>query len=1736
MKRKFKSGISLIAVLMFMLAATTASIVVYKWIGSENFASGARLKHSEAYQAAESGVEATQAWLSNKGADVGALVTAYFRDQQRRPIKLTDQTNNVLSMVRPVSDISKQNFDVYLVGVDVGVESPTNTSYRKLKFLSVGRGRDDSEVKLSVIFDVAGLYQTKVPTGKKKGEPPELPLLFASMGEDVHFNAMAYMKNAIINGNFPTASRLPETEKDLVITGDFAVTTGNYKVKVGEVLCIGGQFAPIKDIPVDDINAPAAYFGSTVNLHGRFGDVYCDGEMSVGVAGDGTSNLLAISNSLSLNGNLRFMNGTITVGGDLAMGDNSKIFVSTGPNNSGTHVKKLTVGGNVWMRAEPFVLNETNERQYLKNDNNDKKYFEFGTSAASRFNIANSQNVGEDGEWIKHTQGEIVFRSKGTPGLSVKPNANSSDTVKTHCDSYWDDAEGGCAAKGLEKAVKDPLITATMSTFESHAGGNPKVTYNSAYGGGNSERNCDVVVWSSSSDNEMYRAIEQLNKCFEQARTNKTLYGYGEENGVYKEGFLVVKTTGCPGANPKWTGEVLKGRFVLLQQDYCANYRPALTGKFDGDKESMVLLYFNSQGVGKIQSGDCQGIDKTRFNYFIYSKGDINEIDSQFSGDCPIIGNIFLSDCAEITKWNVTGGTTKETAFLRPNDDLLSSLVSAGVICESGDGQSCANGDIEPTPTPPGGNQDAYTKEDQWLAVSSRLKVSIASKSISRETIAEAGNLAVDPYVLVMPRVVRLRTDDLNSQNPLRRFYTFMYLNNAAIPNQEPEHSCTQLNGNSTLHEDGTQLPDDAFFKCTFDNNNISDFYVAVKGLYDGATIRLSGNPEPIKGNECRSVKVMVTENMDDFFVELDASGVGPGWRIASHQLDPLCNDGAQLITPPPWTINCTSDFTGGDVAVFTVCSDNPAEDIFFDFELLSSNGVNIVEPRSSRISRDIPTIEINRIPYSTGYNNIIPCPETDRGDWITLSCGNTTVTGSVLLGWTCELKANLTASYTITTPLPSACELPPEEMLTLSTNELNEQISIAKESLFSGDVVTKIFFPIDLVLKKVKVRVANSQTVTLQTSDPRVPNVPIVCTGDIGCDVYYGVTYNVTYAGAAVNWSCSDASACDGGYLRSTLPSGIITPTGDVTITLSPLTIGLTSCELKANQQVVVGQSLAADLNNYVFSYDLQGPCGTPTFSYIPSTTSTNTIGENITITMGVSCNENAVTEPNASVQCEGSIAVVDQEMPTINCTWDKNSYHVGNIPVANVTTIDGRTSGGSTTCAIPTVSESNFTGLPEGRVGSGTYPDYTITSDGLGEDDIGKTINITVRTVCTGGTKAGTYEKVCPSRTIAARPLCQVISDFANICPNTNFPNEVKWNQAPNLTPSVSGCYYVTEITPPTNSSAGLKINGNDRNGYNNNPLPSKIDEGYYVYISQNGQYTNSIPHTLGSKPDCVPPPEPELNCSWNPAENPQVGRFLKGGAIEGNSIPVPTLTCSNGASINIANVTFSETPWISAIATDYNITATLASGCGTSSKNANCGSLKVRYAPSINSCNFANETGEAGTSLLASKPAVTLIDQSNICSDDGSIPNGSWTNEIWTYTSPSNGTFNWNTLPSSADYPTIYNIFSVRGTCGNYGLVTTADGYCTGMVTVTEPTIKDVLLSGGTFKILPTGKINLICGESGNISCYADPAANINIGCGQIQSWMSPSNGHFKTCNNGQTFSCEVPEGEIIYCKLP
>jgi len=771
-----KFGISLIAVLMFMLAATTASVVVFRMIGSENFSSGARLKATEAYQASESGVDAVRAWLSNRAFDASGLVTQY--ETQKSPVELKNIGGIGV-------DENKQKFKAFLVGVDF-----KPNSVMKLKFIVEGFGRDDSKVSQAVIFSTDGLYKVNV-TVPPTVNPTEIDERALWATGNVYMDGDATnlpITSAVINGNW--SGNPSRVEKDFIVTGD-AVLSGN-DVQIGRYICIGGNAA----FQNNNLQSGSIYVGKDFGFFtvmggrnelagagGNFSNIYVEGNLrQASSKGDFTAR-----ENLEVNGKIEPTEAqTFIVNGNLVLGSAGQIqfklsqtalFDVKGsvwiPNSNGiicSSAGDFEYGNRVYKSGclpenAPAGIEKAKERRKLGSnkiavkdlgtvipyDNqNDEWDNPLNPSKISAYQQSNANP-------------KAVFSSQATT-IDVN-NATNRPTgaikAKDDCDKIW--TKNTCPG-GNEFLVED-IIKTSIDKFR------PNIANSKCENIGDGDKNNPTYNVNS---------VSKINACYENLKNNPILYN----------GFLVLK---FKVLNNSKANSKLKGKFIFIfDEKVGGDPWPAefILPQME-DPTSMALLYL-AKGSGAIeQNNGCDA--NSNYNYFIYSLGDIPRI-AGFTKVCPINGTVYFptrdpNKDPEDPKSCKTYGQTNINATIQTNSDLLKALQAADVICNPKD----------PTCNPKAGpNKPVITEndpfpDDHFSTVASRLSVNIDSKEITKEKIQTNNLKELTPSMLVMPRIIRLKAGQINSMDKLKEYYKIIGLNGATVPSPQPTPSCTDM-------------------------------------------------------------------------------------------------------------------------------------------------------------------------------------------------------------------------------------------------------------------------------------------------------------------------------------------------------------------------------------------------------------------------------------------------------------------------------------------------------------------------------------------------------------------------------------------------------------------------------------------------------------------------------------------------------------------------------------------------------------------------------------------------------------------------------------------------------------------------------------------------------------------------------------------------------------------------------
>jgi len=830
-----KRGISLIAVLMFMLAATTASIVLFKWLGSENFASGARLKQSEAYQASESGLDAVQAWLSYKAADVGGVLNDYLASN-KNPYFLSSANFNVLANWNS----SKQDFKVYLIGADV-----TSKPY-KLKFMSIGRGRDGSEVSQTAIFNVEGLYRANIPVRGEIRRPQTTDYnedFWGNMGTAHTISSMrvvmtqtAEFKNAggqglntikigrnrtdsagylILDGNYYVNNGM-NIYGDVYSTGIFDFCpSGNGEFITGN-LYIKEEFHPKGALKIEG----DAFFNGGVNPNANINDASTGG--TGGCQGGANGGVVLVEGNSTIGDNFVYYNNSN--GGGLGFHVRKNLVMNRGSiyltRQSGNNTDSLAADGNV------HILN--NLMGTVPSADTKPIPF-FGRSNSTSTVCVPNMNTATG-------SGTYTYTDKTTSSIKMRSNKSSLSTSCASADWGADPMDGTKSGKNWlaklqegssNKSCENTPIKFDMEIYTRSVNGNDNWVHKASKPG-----SCAVENGKLKLDVPWVTLDEQLKDCYKKAETA----------GELKDGWLVVhlknyqfNTTTQKNDNllcDKIGGAKCKYILIFDFEPSNAQWAEFLYLPPTGSNAEVMIYLPNgspyivelSGGVrganntcpGELVNGSCP--IKAPYNYFIFSDGNIKQFNT--TDVRTLTGNVFMNKCSIMNDPNTQGNPY---FISQGNTELVAELTEANIL-QKNDGSGFTGG------TGTTVIEIAEDKDNYIIPLSPRLKIELESKSISKEPEPQPQPSkplgTAKQSVLVMPRALRLPRTALSSTTPLSNYYQFLYLNGAQQPSSLTR---TCRNAESTLPNLNETAPVEGVYVCEFNNEMVSEFYVKIE-------------------------------------------------------------------------------------------------------------------------------------------------------------------------------------------------------------------------------------------------------------------------------------------------------------------------------------------------------------------------------------------------------------------------------------------------------------------------------------------------------------------------------------------------------------------------------------------------------------------------------------------------------------------------------------------------------------------------------------------------------------------------------------------------------------------------------------------------------------------------------------------------------------------------------------------
>jgi len=853
-----KAGVSLIAVLLFMLVATIAATATWKWITSEGFSSTSRMLKREAYQSSMAGIENARTWMTFHANDVGALIKAYL-DGGNKPVNLDGR-------LRPLQRAG-QNYHVWLVGVN------TEKSTYKLKILSSGEARGDSKHNETAIFNVDGLYQVKLPQEHHAVSVPfEYNYFGGSTTSQGHIKAHSLLINGNLSGTNPVYA-----DASLIVTGN--ATVSGSSIGAGGNVCVGGNLNANNGVFGGDFyvegNADNFTFPTTSEAAGVSnayvtGNVYINGNLGPASTGD-----QQFQKNLTLNGIWTTNLGAheSSVAKNFCVGANGQVLITADS-------RVFQVGENMWSDANFPIWREggaDNHGAYEK--------IVLGQKQASHIYIK-SAHPSSDYVTLRtnrtFTESSKYYKGNGMMmGPGFGPTANTWDdrtyqpypAVASADDKYYLYDYSG-PGQDVDYIVTSTPWGFSKISYANYYVGN-KVFYTPANGmigpmhtaekfnylpanaaqkgspickdapGDKWHPSCHVTPWFKS-NGTVVNALP-ASKDFDCAESAKT----------FCEAVWYESTTGCDGAKYKvddvlmtayaafspyankgceietWNNDLSNTlnrcysnnssdptkaaenlyngyQVVSISGGQKSDPTTPLRGKFiiivsdqlgqqslpPTTADSYVLLYLTAGASSTIQPAVDDGI----YNYFVYTEHDI----SGFMFNNAVFSGSVYATAASCSK--VGDFKTREMVY---NEALLSDLASNGVICEATAG-SCggvvtSSSSEESSASVAVAGAAAAGMDSYYISMAPQISVTLESQYKSKASLPTAAEQTIlGKSFMVLPRIIYLPDDPYGK---LSDYYNVQPLNGAALTKSGVSVTCSgpsSLNTSAQLYTEGS--------------------------------------------------------------------------------------------------------------------------------------------------------------------------------------------------------------------------------------------------------------------------------------------------------------------------------------------------------------------------------------------------------------------------------------------------------------------------------------------------------------------------------------------------------------------------------------------------------------------------------------------------------------------------------------------------------------------------------------------------------------------------------------------------------------------------------------------------------------------------------------------------------------------------------------------------------------------
>ena len=1119
MYRARKAGVSLIAVLLFMLVATIAATATYKWLTSEGRSSGTRLQKQEAFQSSMAGIENVRAWMTFNANDVGALIKQY-KDTGKK-IKLNDR-------LAPWAR-ANQNYDVWLAGVNTG------TSHNfKLKILSSGKSRGSAVHNEIAIFNVDGLYRVKIPEVDGSLNYDE-----AFAGASDGLTNTDTMQSGIIHGDFKDQNNTPTLMQDFIISGNAAFggelhAYGDLYVK-GSITSTNGGYIFGNDLPGADTNV--VYIGGDVNCADNqslkvYGDLHVDGRIlgkcAIEVSGNltiggaivrdnpGTKKFtigknLVFKRDAVFNwaGNNEVSENSYGTGGAFGTGVGGNTYLSNIEGKFAKEKRKINLGQKIYLyNSFPSTIeacqNACDNQAHDFNCTN-RCLSAGGADYCEGFFSNCHYNSGKLG----NKEDRYFSFKAGSSGIVQSQRINewskTDNVLKNVSDKYWEHISKMNAYGKIIKAdgtIPQELLLKNETSWKT------KATQNNTY--------CGIAknwLWDDAS-------VQKLNDCYAKAKTEDKLYN----------GFLPIEWQYNRDQEPKT--KKLDGRFVIYASTPVGDtYLPAT------ESNAIVMFYFEKGANGQLKGRHKEHLDWV-YNYFIYSDGDIKELN-----DFHIMGSVFLSEGKKMKKFQ---GDNR----LDFKEEVVRALVTAGFIMENPEFTQLATGGSASS-----GSDIAAAggHDDYFVAAAPQLKITLETQYENNEPLPKASEEAeLNPSFIILPRVIYLPSDPYGK---LENYINLVNLNGSTkTKNMAKVGGCTGIPKMTLFYDHAnpstaSKLPS-GLHECNYSDDGLSiPFYIFVTGEEMGnkPTVSFETSEINMGANSTEYVKLKCKVGSgEQFKVKVwKPTDLPSSWLIApvaTHE--GACDDASSSCT---FTINANETDCGTLKSLFRVTTDG-AEYGTANFAITECVGCRIEAPTqenltissSFRVNRQglmqycvgpgagTSECETNGTYYQMMQASWPDCEVEDDKSWVAAVGFNSPITNNCSVydnneSWNCGISSDLKLTA-LPAGVPAGCEavIPPED-----------KNYLPKASLTSGGDA-----PLYAQLKAKKARIhvrfegENLHAKTLYATSTRFPADRSCMYSDAGCDfeLFTGDDFHITVSNSDKAdfsyWKCDPATS----------------------------------------------------------------------------------------------------------------------------------------------------------------------------------------------------------------------------------------------------------------------------------------------------------------------------------------------------------------------------------------------------------------------------------------------------------------------------------------------------------------------------------------------------------------------------------------------------------------------------------